>query len=169
MIFATKLHTIVIAEIELGEITMKVPLAAMLIDAFHAALEHAVEAFDGICMNIPAHIFISFVADALMAREMTAEREIMAAFVGHHRGFLRNIGLDDRDNIGGACSLDMERANLPAIAINERKHRIFVAIATTLDRAIFAADKSFVGFYNATGSAERRKIAGAEGFANAVR
>jgi hypothetical protein len=48
--------------------------------------------------------------DALMAREMITERGIMAAFIGHHRGFFRNIGLDDRDDIGRAGAIDMERA-----------------------------------------------------------
>ena len=38
--------------IELGEITMKVPLAAMLIDTLHAALEHTVAAFDGVRVHI---------------------------------------------------------------------------------------------------------------------
>ena len=106
-------------------------LVAMLIYAFHPAFEDAVITFDGVRMDIAANIFIGFVTDALMAREMIPEREIVAAFVGHHRGFLRNIGLDDRDYIGRACSLDMERANLPAIAVNERQHSIFVAVAAT--------------------------------------
>jgi hypothetical protein len=32
-------------------------LAAMLINAFHAALENAVEIFDGVGMGVPANIF----------------------------------------------------------------------------------------------------------------
>ena len=68
-------------------------------------------------------------ADALMARKVIPEREIVAAFVGHHRGFFRNIGLDDRDYIGRAGSLDMERANLSALAIDKRQNRVLVAMA----------------------------------------
>ncbi len=37
-----------------------------------------------------------------MASEVIAEREIMGAFIGHYCGFFRDIGLDDRDNIGRA-------------------------------------------------------------------
>jgi hypothetical protein len=47
-------------------------------------------------------------ADALMAHEMITEREIMAAFVGHHPGFFRNIGFNDRDYTGRARAIDME-------------------------------------------------------------
>jgi hypothetical protein len=111
---------IAIAEIKFAQIAMQMLFAAMLIDAFHATFEHAVEILDGVGMNRPAHIFIRFVTDALMAREMIAELGIMTAFVGHHRGFFRNVGLDDRDYIGRAGSLDMERANLPTVTIDKR-------------------------------------------------
>jgi hypothetical protein len=77
----------------------------MLIDAFHATFEDRIIAFDSVGMDDTANIFIGLVADAFMAREMFTEREIMAAFVGHYRGFFRNIGLDDRDYIGRASSL----------------------------------------------------------------
>jgi hypothetical protein len=36
----------------------------------------------------------------------------MPALIGHHRGFLRDIGLDDRDYIGRVSAVDVERANL---------------------------------------------------------
>jgi hypothetical protein len=85
-------------------------------------------------MHVSAYIFIRFMTDALMGREVIAEREIMAAFISHHCGFFRNIGLDDRGYIGHAGSLDMERANLTAVAINERKPRVLVAVATAFDR-----------------------------------
>ena len=108
-------------------------------------------------------------ADALMACEVPAEREIVAAFVGHHRGFLRDIGLDNRNYISRAGTLDMERAHLPAVAVNERLYRILVAVAATLERAFLAADESFVGFDNPATPAHWRKLAGTEGFTNAVR
>jgi hypothetical protein len=159
---------IAIAKIELAQIAMQMTLAAMLIDTFHAALEHAVEIFDGVCMGRAANVFIRFVTDALVACKMITEREIMAAFIGHHRGFLSDIGLDDRDYIGCAGSLDMERANLPAVAINERKHRILVAVTATLDRAFLPANESFICFYNFAFASHRRNADGPHGFANAL-
>jgi hypothetical protein len=41
-----------------------------------------------------------------------------AAFVSHDRGFFRNNSLDDRNPIGRARSLDMERTNLPVGFVN---------------------------------------------------
>jgi len=91
----------------------------MLVNALHATFEDAVISFNRVGVNRTAHVFIRFVTDALMALEVLAEREISAAFVGHHRRFLCHIGLDDRDYIGCARSFDMERANLPAATIDK--------------------------------------------------
>ena len=107
-------------------------------------------------------------ADAFVAREVIAEREIMTAFVGHHCGFFRNIGLDDRDDIASTRSFDMKRPNLPAVAIDERQYRILVAMAATFDRAFFAADESFVRFDHAAHAAHWGKLARAHSFTDAV-
>lgn len=69
-ITATKLHAIVLAEIEFRKITVKVPLAAMLVNAFHAALENTVVAFHCVGVHVAAYIFIRFTTDALMARQV---------------------------------------------------------------------------------------------------
>src|ERR1700730_11292070 len=114
-----KLHAVVIAKIELGDVAMQMLLAAMLVDAFHAALENRIVAFYRVRVDRAAHVFIGLMAYAFMAREVLAERKISAAFVGHHRRFLCHIGLDDRDYIGCARSFDMERANLPAATIDK--------------------------------------------------
>ena len=63
-----KPNAVTIAEIELGKIAVQMPLAAMLIDAFHAALEDAVVTFNCIGMDRTADIFIGLVVDTLMAR-----------------------------------------------------------------------------------------------------
>ena len=107
-------------------------------------------------------------ADALMACEVLAEREIVAAFVGHHGGFSRDIGLDDRDYNGRASSLDMERANLPAVTVNERKDRVLVAMPAPFDCPILAANKSFIRFNGAANPAHRCKASRAHRFAKTM-
>src|SRR6202011_6216358 len=82
--------------------------------------------------------------------------------------FLRDIGLDNRDYIGRGGSLDMERANLPAVTINERKHRILMAMAATLDSSVLAPNKCFIRFNGAANAAHGRKIARAHCLADAV-
>ena len=47
-------------------------LAAMLVNAFHAAFKDAEIAFNGIRLDITAHIFIGLVANAFMARKVIA-------------------------------------------------------------------------------------------------
>jgi hypothetical protein len=44
-----------------------------------------------------------------------------------------------------------------------------MAVTATLKRAFLATDKRFAYFYNVTGTAEWRKLAGTECFANAMR
>lgn len=68
---------------------MQISLAAMLINALHAALEDAVVAFHSVRVDRASYVFIGLVADTLMAREVIAKREIMTAFIGHHCGFFR--------------------------------------------------------------------------------
>jgi hypothetical protein len=160
--------TIAILEIEFAQIAVQMTLATMLINASDASLENAVKAFNSVRVDEPAHIFIGFMADALMAREMIHELGIMAAFISHHRGFFRNIGLDDWNDIGGAGSLDMEGARLPGLAIDKRQYRVLMAMAAPLDGSLFAPDKSFVGFDNSANPAHWRKRTVAHGFSNSV-
>jgi len=47
---------VAVSEIEFSYIPMKVAFAAVLVDALHASLEHAVEALDAIGVDIAAHI-----------------------------------------------------------------------------------------------------------------
>ena len=46
-----------VAEIELGEVAVKVLFGAPLIDAAHPAFEDAEEAFDGVSVNVATAIF----------------------------------------------------------------------------------------------------------------
>jgi hypothetical protein len=164
-----KPNAVAVSEIELGKIAVQMALTTMLINTFHATLEDAVKSFDGIRVNVAAHVFTGFMTDALMAGEMVAEREIMSAFIGHHRGFFCNIGLDDRDYIGCAGSLNTERANLPAVSIHERKNRILVAMATALDSSVLAANEGFIRFNYATNAAHWHNADSPHRFANALR
>ena len=61
-----------VAEIELRNIAVKVLLAAMLINALHAAFEDAVEPLKRVGVNVASHIFASAVRDKFMAREFFA-------------------------------------------------------------------------------------------------
>jgi hypothetical protein len=47
-----------IAEIKLAQISVEVLLFAMLINAFHAALEDRIEAFNGVGVCLAANVFV---------------------------------------------------------------------------------------------------------------
>ena len=50
--------TVRIAEIKLGEVTVQMLLAAMLIDALHAAFEDLNRAFDRVGVDEPPNVFL---------------------------------------------------------------------------------------------------------------
>jgi len=81
LILATTGRAVAVAEIKFRDIAVKVLLLAMLIDALHAALEHAVIALDRVRMHVAAHVFFLAVVDAFMAGEVLAEVVILASFV----------------------------------------------------------------------------------------
>ena len=62
-IINAKLDAIAIAEIELGEIAVQMPLVTMLVDASHPALEHREETLDRIGVHVAAHVFLGAVID----------------------------------------------------------------------------------------------------------
>lgn len=51
-------RAVVIAEGEFGKVAMQVGLAAVLIDALHAALEHGPDVLDRVGMDRAANVFI---------------------------------------------------------------------------------------------------------------
>jgi len=100
-------NAIAIAEIKLSEIAVQVLLAAMLIDALHAALEDRIVVLDGIgaddALALIAHIFIIAVLDGIVAREPPAYVVIMARFVGHQRAFAGDVLAHDVMNLTRAA------------------------------------------------------------------
>ena len=58
---------VVVPEIELAKVAVQVLLAAMMIDALQAALEHRKEeAFNGVRMNVATDVFLGAVIDGRM-------------------------------------------------------------------------------------------------------
>jgi hypothetical protein len=55
----TEPDVIAVPEIILGKISVQMLLAAMLVDAFHAALEDRIIAFNGVGVNLAANVFFT--------------------------------------------------------------------------------------------------------------
>lgn len=125
----------VVPEIELGHVAMQVLLAAMLIDALHAALEDAVEAFNRIGMDGAAHILACAVANVIMLGEELAEMRVLAGFIGHDMGARGDIRLDDRQQIGRGGAAHMERPAALA-ALYQRHDGVLMGITALLRHAL---------------------------------
>ena len=78
--------------------------AAVLIHAFHAALEDRVIAFDSVgrydvfCVLRVADVFFIAMVHRVVARVFFAEIVIVLGFVGVHAAFARNVFANDRHN-----------------------------------------------------------------------
>jgi hypothetical protein len=105
---STPRRTVAVAKVKFRKIAVQMLLIAVLINAFHAALENTEITFDGVRVYVIANVFFSLVADALMARKVVAKRKVSAPFISHHRGFFRNVAFDNRNKIGRAHTINME-------------------------------------------------------------
>jgi hypothetical protein len=151
----TKADAIAIAEIELGKISVQVFLAAMLVDALHAALEDRIVAFNGVGVNFAANIFFAAVVYALMAGELGSNFKILTSFVGHQGGFLGDVGPDNRCNLRDSGTVDMEATGGTA-TLNEGQNCILVAPSGAAFWLSFLPSyEGFVGFHNFASTAHR--------------
>jgi hypothetical protein len=86
-----KANAIAVPEIELRQISVQVLLFAMLIYAFHAALEDRIVAFDGVGVDDPAHVFVGRVIDGLMHPIFVAKFVIGGQFIAQDESFFGDV------------------------------------------------------------------------------
>jgi hypothetical protein len=88
-------------------------LAAVLIDALHAALEDGIVAFDSVggdhLSTFVAAVFVIGVVHAVMAGVVTVFVEVLipARSVGHDGGFFRDVGANDWHESADSGSVHM--------------------------------------------------------------
>src|SRR6266852_3067713 len=164
-----KSDAVAISKVELCEISVQVLLFAMLVDAFHAALENAVEAFNGISVDVVANTFRFTVVDSFMAGELCANFKILTTFISHQSGFFGDVGTNDRRNLRNGSAIHMEAAG-GAAALDKGQNDILMAPARFgFWLAFNAADKGFVGFNDFAFAAHRGHTNNAHRLANTMR
>src|ERR1700730_9571614 len=162
-------NAVAIAKIEFTQIAVQMALATMLVNAFHAALENAVVAFDGVGVDNAATVFMRRMVNAFMACKLAADCFVMAPFVGHQVRFLADIISHDTLNIGAAGAINMEAAGRAA-TLNKGQYDILVSGSAFLFwNAFNAADASFGNFHNSACASHRRNADGPHSLANAMR
>jgi len=160
-----KFNAVGIPEIELCQIAVQMTLAAVLVNAFHAAFKDAVKAFHGIgrddLVSFVASIFILRMVYSLVTDEITVlvHASIPASGIGHDGGFARNIGADDRHESAYGRTLDVEAAGRTAALYQGQNDVAEIGIVERciLRRTFLLADNGFVDFYNRTFAAHWRK------------
>src|SRR5580693_2082186 len=190
-----KPHAIGIPEIELREIAVQMLFLAVLVHAFHAALEDRIVAFDGVGMDrfdvqpvgfvdpsLMANVLILAVSDGAVSGKFVANIVVVLCLIGHHGSFARNVFANDRHDVGDRRTVDMEAAGRTA-AFDKGQDGVFVRPAWTAflgaaeatARRLLAAftvngtDESFVGFNDAAIPAHRGHADDAHCLADAVR
>lgn len=91
-VVAAKRLAIVIPKLELCQIAMQVRLAAMLIDALHAAFEDAEIAFDRVAVDggqLIIDVWTAAVIGRAVRRKVLGDAAIDVALVGHNDRFKR--------------------------------------------------------------------------------
>lgn len=164
----TKRQPMIITKVELGRLAVQVLLGAVLVNARHAPLEHAVEAFDRVCVDGASAIFASAVSHVLLAGEVLAKVRVLAGFVRHDRRLLGDVGADDRHQLRSCGAIDMERAS-GAAALDQGQKRMLMRVTAPHRLTFFPANEGLVHLNDLAFATERREVAGPHGFAETVR
>ena len=164
---------LIIPEIELGEVTMKVFLGAMLIDALHAALEDAEKAFDGIGVDRAASVLMAIMGHNAMLGEVPANRLVVGCFVGHQPRFAGKVLTNQRPDGADFEVFDDHAAGLAGVAVYQRQNLVLVGVAPALLLVLrldgqVAANEGFVNLDGTATDAERGESATAHSFPDPV-
>lgn len=166
----TESRAIVVSEIEFGNISLQVLASNMMICPDQATLEQAEIAFDGVCMDVPAHVFAFGMRYGFMTGGNRAKLPVVFSIIGHQMSIGRHLGF--KDGLQGCAGhiRNMERANFPT-TLNKGENCVLVGVpaASVLVAFRFGSEKGFVGFNSSTSAAHRRKAANLHGLADTVR
>src|SRR5687768_3473755 len=77
-IIHSECNTMIVTEVELGQIAVEMLLSAVLVDTLHAALEGAEEASKRVGMRVAANILTGRVVHGLMVRELLTQLCVIA-------------------------------------------------------------------------------------------
>src|SRR5215212_4417250 len=151
--------TVVVSELELGEVTVQVFLVAMLIDALEPPLEQAEEALDGVRVDrevVGIDVLTEGVVNSAMSCELFPETGVMPRLIRHQPRLARDALANDGADLCLRDLADMEGSHLAA-ALDQRQNRVLVARAALRDGdALLAPDERLVRLHGVTNGAAQR-------------
>lgn len=173
VVLNAKLLAIAVAEIIFRQIAVKVPFAAKLVNADHAALENAeialsgVDGVDGSGNSVAIRPFLAAVIHFAMSGKFLADLSVLSSLVGHQVRRAGNVGADDRRKIVFLDALDMERSRATP-PFNEGEDCVLVGVAATNGLTFLAADESLVRLDRSSGTAHRGQVARSHSLSDAM-
>lgn len=162
-----QLDPVAVAEIELGHVAVQVLLRAVLVNALHAALEHAVEPLNRVRVRQAPHILARAMTGEIVGGEQLAEGVVLACLIRHHLGGRMDVRLDDRQEIGRTGALDVEGPGRTA-TLNQCQDRVLVGIAALLRHVLLLPDERLVDLHDRALATHRRQRASRHRLAQAV-
>ena len=169
--------TIVVAEAELGHVTLKVAFAHLVVRADQPALEDAEEAFHGV-RGDPAgtRVFALAMVHSGVLRKLFADVPVDRGFVRHKVRVARDLAQDGLERLVGHVG-NVEGANL-AVTLDQRNYRalgqlgagtaIRTMALTGLANVALVAKVGFVHFHDSTAAAKQAATVRLHGLADAM-
>ena len=165
----TESHTVAVTEIELAQISVQMPFAAMLIDALHTAFKDAVVALNRICVSTAAHPFFCLVVDAFVTGKLGSDFDVLGGFVGHQCSLFGDVRANNRNDLSDSSAIHMKAAGRSA-ALDKGEHGVLVAPAGLGLRLAFKApDKGFVRLHDRASPAQWTNADDSHGLPQPVR
>jgi hypothetical protein len=149
--------SLIVSEVEFGEVTVQMFLADMLINAVDAALEDREVPLGSIGVSIASDVFFLSVDDGLMASELLADLPVNAAFVGAKVRSLVDPSFKNWAQIRGVHFRDVVRADAP-LAFDQGDNRFLRGRRSVGAVAGLATDEGFIRFNEFAFAAERAAI-----------
>lgn len=176
VVLDSKRLAIVVAEIELGHVTVKMVVRAVLIDAFHAALEDREKTFDGVGVDGRVNlgnVFALAVPGKGVTSKVFVDVFVLPGLVGHDVRLAGDVSLKDRNQGLRFQIINDHTTRLAGSTIYQGQNLIFVLVAAPFLLALrllgeIAANEGFIDFHDAAIGTERRKVARAHRFTNAM-
>lgn len=172
-IFYPERLAIAVPEVEFCNIAVQMVGRAVLINAFHPALEDRKETLDSIGMDgaiFPSNVFLVKMPSEPVIREVWPHLFVVGGIIGHDAGFAIDVRLQQRHDGFHLDIVDYHATRPSGIAVDERKNLVHARIAALgLLPALIPTDKGFVNFYDSAIPAERFDATIFHRFPDAVR
>src|SRR5207248_7807780 len=117
-------NAVAVPEIELGEITVQMAVATMLINSAHAAFEDREEALNGVGARLAAHPFAASMHDVIVPSELATDTAIELRLVGIQDAVTLEVLANDAADVALVHPVRMDGTGAPAALDESDDHAL---------------------------------------------